>query len=56
MDANGTLNAERSILGDCPNCAAAIPEYKVLIEYETSQSWPRTFAECSDCETIVHPR
>lgn len=56
MDANRSLTAERSILGSCPNCTAAIPEYRVLIEYETSEGWPRTFAECPDCESVVHPR
>lgn len=46
--------SERS--GECPNCDAAIPSAYVLIRYETSDGWPRLFAECPACKDVVHPQ
>lgn len=42
-------------LGHCPNCGDAIPRFNKLIEYETEKGWTAMFAECPDCEDIVHP-
>lgn len=42
--------------GQCPHCTAEIPRGAVLIEYETANSLSRMFAECPDCERVVHPR
>lgn len=41
-------------LGTCPDCGAAIPRHRLLIEYETSDG-PARFAECPDCGGVVHP-
>lgn len=40
--------------GSCPHCQTAIPRRAVLIEYETTTG-STAFAECPDCEEIVHP-
>lgn len=43
-------------LGRCPHCQATIPDGYLLIRYESANGWPTMFAECPDCEAVVHPR
>lgn len=45
-----------SVLGTCPRCDRPIHERDRLITYETDDGWPATYAECTDCEDVVHPR
>jgi hypothetical protein len=42
-------------LGGCPSCESDIPPGATLIEYESPDGWPTTFAECPECEQVVHP-
>jgi hypothetical protein len=42
-------------LGECPNCESDIPPAATLIEYESEDGWPATFAECPECQNVVHP-
>ena len=42
-------------LGRCPNCSETIPRNNKLIEYETANGWTAMFAECPDCNDVVHP-
>lgn len=44
-----------SALGTCPNCAETILTRSLLIRYEAENGWPKMFAECSGCESVVHP-
>lgn len=44
-----------SALGKCPNCAETIPTRTLLIRYEGKTGWPKMFAECPECESVVHP-
>lgn len=44
-----------STLGKCPNCAEGIPPRNLLIRYETEGGWPRMFAKCPACGSVVHP-
>jgi len=43
-----------SLLGHCPLCDAALPEDSLLGIRETD-SYSVTFAECANCDTLVHP-
>lgn len=45
----------RTTLGACPRCGEELRRGHLLIEYETS-SGPDAFAECPDCQHVVHPR
>jgi len=47
--------ASSSILGRCPTCDAPIPTAGLLIEYRTAEGWPRMYAECPACASVVHP-
>lgn len=42
-------------LGHCPDCAAEIASYDVLIEYKTDDGQPAVWAECPECREVVHP-
>lgn len=44
-----------SALGKCPNCAETIPTRNLLIRYEAENGWPKIFAECPACISVVHP-
>jgi hypothetical protein len=48
--------AGTSTLGRCPGCDAPIPAARLLIEYRTAEGWPRMYAECPSCASVVHPR
>jgi hypothetical protein len=50
------MNANRERLGCCPICETGIPPHKLLIQYDADEEWPRMFAECPSCESVVHPR
>lgn len=41
-------------VGDCPVCGAGVTRTDLLIQYETD-SGPAAYAECPDCQEIVHP-
>lgn len=41
-------------LGRCPLCGQSLPRYSHLISYRRD-GWPTMYAECDDCEEIVHP-
>lgn len=43
-------------LGRCPGCGETIPSSRLLIRYQTSEGWPRLFAECPQCTDVVHPQ
>lgn len=42
-------------LGQCPDCGSEIASYDVLIEYENDDGQPALWAECPDCQDVVHP-
>lgn len=42
-------------LGACPECAAAIPPARVLIEYERREGEATAFAECPGCQEVIRP-
>ncbi len=42
-------------LGTCPDCGETIRRIDVLIEYETTDGQPAVWAECPNCNTVVHP-
>lgn len=42
-------------LGACPECAAAIPASRVLIEYERGEGETTAFAECPGCREVIRP-
>lgn len=46
----------RRVLGECPVCEQTIPTARLLIEYEKRGGTRALFAECPDCEDVVHPR
>lgn len=48
------MHTTTDALGSCPNCDAAIPTTRVLIEYETTDG-AAMFADCPDCRKVVHP-
>ena len=48
------MSETQETLGDCPDCEAAIPTSKLLIEYESSDG-PDRFAECPECGGVVSP-
>lgn len=48
------IQRESNPVGVCPNCTAAIPPARVLIEYESGDE-TRQFAECPDCREVVDP-
>ena len=43
-----------STLGRCPDCAATVSTFDVLIEYETDEGCA-VWAACPDCGEVVHP-
>lgn len=45
-----------SALGTCPICAKGIPTRNLLIRYEDDDGWPKIFAECPACVSVVHPK
>jgi hypothetical protein len=49
------MSTQRSRLGDCPDCGAAIQARHVLIEYDTD-SGPGIWAEFPRCAAVAHPR
>lgn len=55
MDVREGRTEFESNLGACPNCDATIPSAFLLISYETSDGWPKMFAECPACDDVVHP-
>ena len=48
------MSSKRTTLGTCPRCGTAIPDYRLLIEYETTEG-TSIFAECPSCEAVVTP-
>ena len=48
------MSTERSTLGSCPHCGAAIPSLQLLIEYEVDGDTGR-YAECPACLAVVDP-
>lgn len=48
--------ADPSVLGNCPECGAAVPRPWLLIEYERSDGESGRYAECPDCGEVVRPR
>lgn len=48
------MSTQRRSLGDCPDCGSTIPAGLLLIEYETAGG-TASYAECPDCEDVVHP-
>lgn len=48
------MSTQRTSLGDCPNCRAAIPTGLLLIEYETADG-TASYAECPGCDDVVQP-
>lgn len=46
---------EASPTGACPVCDAELSRFDVLIEYERSDGEPAAYAECPDCQCVVHP-
>ncbi len=48
------MSSTRPPLGGCPHCGTEIPDYRLLIEYETADG-PSVFAECPSCEDVVTP-
>lgn len=55
MTATVTMYERATVLGQCPDCETPIPRGYLLIEYETDGGWPEMFAECPECEDVVHP-
>ena len=49
-----TAAGVRASLGDCPYCRTELRSAHLLIEYETRDG-PDAFAECPDCDEVVHP-
>jgi len=41
-------------LGSCTECGARLFDAHVLVEYE-AEGQSRYYAECPDCQTVVHP-
>lgn len=41
--------------GACPECSAAIPPARVLIEYERGAGEATAFAECPGCREVIRP-
>ncbi|WP_436927591.1 DUF7837 family putative zinc-binding protein [Halosimplex amylolyticum] len=41
-------------IGRCQECGSALFGVPVLVEYETDDGL-NYYAECPDCETVVHP-
>ena len=50
------MSYHQKLLGECPNCGNALGRDSLLISYEGDDGWPRTFADCSNCDEVVHPR
>jgi hypothetical protein len=50
-----TTTHDSPTLGRCPDCGTDIATYDVLIEYETGDGQPALWAECSECQEVVHP-
>lgn len=48
------MSSTPTSLGACPRCGADLPRNSLLIEYETDDG-SAVYAECPDCETVVHP-
>ncbi len=42
-------------LGSYPDCGDPIRQIDVLIEYETTDGQSAVWAECPNCNTVVHP-
>lgn len=47
--------SSEDILGTCPECGVDIPRFSLLIEYSKSTEEKEMFAECPECEAVVHP-
>lgn len=45
---------DESVLGTCPNCGTAIPERRILIEYETPDGTD-VYTDCPGCRDVVTP-
>lgn len=48
------LSLRHATVGTCPRCETPIPESRLLIEYESTDG-TAAYAECPDCEAVVHP-
>lgn len=46
---------DEMVLGRCPACEEPIAPDRLLIQYRTTEGWPRMFAECPECLDVVHP-
>lgn len=40
--------------GSCPHCGTALARADVLVEYDAADE-TRLFAECLECDDVVHP-
>lgn len=49
------LSPSDTIVGQCPDCGAALASYDVLIEYETGAGERACCARCPQCQAVVHP-
>jgi hypothetical protein len=49
------MSNDTPLLGHCPDCASAIPEGWLLVEYTKDNGTTGNWAECPDCETVVAP-
>jgi hypothetical protein len=50
------MNADKSFLGRCPECAEEISEAWILVEYEKDDGTEGVWAECPACENVVAPK
>jgi len=48
------MHQRSDLLGSCPECTATLHQQDVLVEYDADTN-TRYYAECPDCETVVHP-
>ncbi|MFC7137850.1 hypothetical protein ACFQRB_18220 [Halobaculum litoreum] len=51
----GSRGDASDTLGTCPVCGRSLPAHARLVTYH-GDGWPTLFAECADCDEIVHPR
>lgn len=49
------MSTDESSLGRCPACGEDIPTEWHLIAYEKEDGSEGVWAECPECETVVHP-
>lgn len=55
VDGVTNMGVNRSYLGHCGRCGARVPRGNRLITYRDERGESATYAECPNCETVVHP-